>query len=95
MPDYVWNVLNEMPKNTHPMTMFNTGILAMQGESIFKKRYNEGMKKSEYWEAVLDDGVRLIAKLPSLGAEFIGCVLKREIVSHQIQILIGLGILLK
>ena len=68
VPDYVWNVLNEMPKNSHPMTMFNTGILAMQGESIFKKRYNEGMKKSEYWEAVLDDGVRLLAKLPSLGA---------------------------
>ena len=26
------------------MTMFNTGILAMQGESIFKKRYNEDEK---------------------------------------------------
>ena len=31
VPEYVWNILNEMPKETHPMTMFNTGILAMFG----------------------------------------------------------------
>ena len=68
VPDYVWNVLKEMPKKSHPMTMFNTGILAMQGESIFYKRYNDGMPKTEYWEAVLDDGIKLLAKLPALGA---------------------------
>ena len=68
VPDYVWNVLREMPPNSHPMTMFNTAILAMQGESVFREKYDEGMPKSEYWEAILDDGVRLLAKLPALGA---------------------------
>jgi len=68
IPDYVWNVLDEMPDDAHPMTMFNTGILAMQGESVFRKRYDEGMQKSEYWEAILADGIRLLAKLPALGA---------------------------
>ena len=68
VPEYVWNILNEMPKETHPMTMFNSGILAMQGESIFYKKYSKGMPKTEYWEAVLDDGIRLLAKLPALGA---------------------------
>ena len=68
VPDYVWNVLDEMPDDAHPMTMFNTGILAMQGESVFRKRYDEGMPKSEYWEAILEDGIRLLAKLPALGA---------------------------
>ena len=68
VPEYVWNILNEMPKEAHPMTMFNTGILAMQGESIFYKKYSKGMQKTEYWEAVLDDGIRLLAKLPALGA---------------------------
>ena len=57
-----------MPKNSHPMTMFNTAILAMQGDSVFKEKYNAGMPKTEYWEAVLDDGIRLLAKLPTLGA---------------------------
>ena len=68
VPDYVWNILGEMPEDAHPMTMFNSGILAMQGESIFYKKYSEGMPKAEYWEAVLDDGIRLLAKLPALGA---------------------------
>ena len=57
-----------MPNDAHPMTMFNTGILAMQGESIFRKRYDEGMPKTEFWEAILEDGIRLLAKLPALGA---------------------------
>ena len=68
VPDYVWDILKNMPADSHPMTMFNTGILAMQGESIFRKKYDMGMKKSDYWEATLEDGVRLLAKLPALGA---------------------------
>ena len=68
VPDYVWNVLKALPEDTHPMTMFNTGILSMQGESIFQKKYDKGMPKEEYWEAILDDGIRLLAKLPTLGA---------------------------
>ena len=68
IPEYVWKVLSKMPSDAHPMTMFNTGILAMQGESIFRKRYDEGMPKTEFWEAILEDGIRLLAKLPALGA---------------------------
>ena len=68
VPDYVWNVLNEMPEDSHPMTLFNTAILAMQGESYFREKYDEGMPKSEFWEAILEDGIRLLAKLPTLGA---------------------------
>ena len=68
VPDYVWKVLGEMPDDAHPMTLFNTGILAMQGESVFRKRYDDGMPKTEFWEAILEDGIRLLAKLPALGA---------------------------
>ena len=68
VPSYVWNILREMPSDSHPMTMFNTAILAMQGESIFRKKYDEGISKSEYWESILDDGIQLLAKLPALGA---------------------------
>ena len=68
VPDYVWSVLSKLPKDTHPMTMFNLGILAMQNESVFRKKYDEGMHKSEFWEYILEDGIQLIAKLPALGA---------------------------
>jgi citrate synthase len=50
------------------MTLFNTGILAMQNESIFRKKYDAGMSKTEFWEAILEDGIQLLAKLPTLGA---------------------------
>ena len=68
VPDYVWRVLSEMPDDAHPMTLFNTGILAMQNESVFRKKYDDGMPKTEFWEAILEDGIRLLAKLPTLGA---------------------------
>jgi citrate synthase len=68
VPDYVWNVLEKMPKDSHPMAMFSLGILAMEKESVYRKKYDEGMKKSEYWEPTLEDCLNLIAKLPTLAA---------------------------
>ncbi|KPK68926.1 type I citrate synthase [candidate division WOR_3 bacterium SM23_60] len=68
VPDYVWKILEAMPKDSHPMVMFSLGILAMEKESVFRKRYTEGMKKTEYWDPTLEDCVSLIAKLPTLAA---------------------------
>jgi len=68
VPDYVWKTLEAMPKDSHPMVMFSLGILAMERESVFKKKYNEGMKKTEYWDPTLEDCLNLIAKLPTLAA---------------------------
>ncbi|MCX7879976.1 MAG: citrate (Si)-synthase, partial [Ignavibacteria bacterium] len=68
VPEYVWNVLDAMPPDSHPMAMFNTAILVMQRESIFTKKYSEGLKKGEYWEATYDDLINIIAKLPAIGA---------------------------
>jgi citrate synthase len=68
VPDYVWKVLESMPKESHPMAMFDTGILVMEHESEFRKRYTEGMKKTDYWEPTLEDSLNLLAKLPELAA---------------------------
>ena len=68
VPSYVWSVLEKMPEESHPMTMFSLGILAMQNESTFRKKYDEGMHKNKFWEYILEDGIQLIAKLPELGA---------------------------
>ncbi|MFH1619999.1 MAG: citrate/2-methylcitrate synthase, partial [bacterium] len=50
VPQYVWDVLKAMPKDSHPMTMFSTAILVMDKDSHFKKRYDQGMRKEEYLE---------------------------------------------
>jgi citrate synthase len=68
VPSYVWDVLKAMPADSHPMVMFDTGILVMEKESLFRKRYDEGMKKDEYWQPMLEDSLTLIARLPELAA---------------------------
>ncbi len=64
LPQYVVDVLRALPQDAHPMAMFTTAIAALEGESAFRKRYNEGMTKAEYWEPTLEDSINLLAKLP-------------------------------
>ncbi len=68
LPDYVWAVLRSMPEDSHPMVMFNTGILTMQRESICRQKQDKGTAKDTFWEYVLEDGINLLAKLPGLAA---------------------------
>jgi len=68
VPDYVWKVLEAMPNDSHPMVMFSLGILAMEKESVYRKKYDEGMKKTEFWGPTLEDSLNIIAKLPTLAA---------------------------
>ena len=68
VPDYIWTILNSMPEDSHPMAMFNTAILAMEKESVFRKNYDKGLKKDDFWKPTLEDGLKLIAKLPAIGA---------------------------
>ncbi len=68
LPQYVIDVLRAMPRDTHPMTMFSTAILVMQRESVFVKRYNEGMKKMEYWDPMYEDSTTIMARAPRIAA---------------------------
>jgi len=68
VPDYVWAVLSAMPADSHPMVMLNTTILVMEKESVFRQRYDAGMKKDEYWMATLEDALKIVAVLPEIAA---------------------------
>ncbi len=68
VPEYVFNVLRQLPPDSHPMAMFSTAIIAMQRESVFVKEYNAGLNKMEYWAATYEDGLNLLAKLPAIAA---------------------------
>jgi citrate synthase len=48
--------------------MFSAGIVAMQRESIFAKRYAEGMTRMEHWDPMYEDCMNLLPKLPLLAA---------------------------
>jgi citrate synthase len=68
VPDYVWDVLYAMPEDSHPMAMLNTAILVMEKESVFRKWYDKGMTKDQYWIPTLEDALQLLAKLPGIAA---------------------------
>ena len=68
LPRYLVNVLKAIPKDVHPMTQFSLGILTLQKDSIYAKKYTEGISKMEYWDSTYEDVMNLLAKLPSIAA---------------------------
>ena len=68
LPDHVGATLDGLPRDTHPMTQFSIGISALQRDSIFARRYHEGMPKTEHWDAMFDDVILLLGRLPLVAA---------------------------
>jgi len=68
VPNHVFAAIEALPKDSHPMTQFVVAIMALQTESKFAERYADGMAKKDYWEAVFDDSMDLIARLPRVAA---------------------------
>lgn len=68
VPEHTFAILDDLPKDAHPMTQFVTAIASMQTESCFSRRYAEGMSKDEYWDATYEDVMNLIARLPRIAA---------------------------
>lgn len=68
LPAHVLKTIDALPKDTHPMTQFVTGIMAMQTDSQFAKKYDEGMNKKDYWSYCYEDSMNLIARLPEVAA---------------------------
>lgn len=69
VPDYVFNIIKAMPKDSHPMVMFSTAILSMQKDSLFAQKYGEGhLKKNDYWDPTYEDAINLLAKIPQIAA---------------------------
>ena len=63
VPNHVFDAIEALPSYAHPMTLFVVAVMALQTESHFAKEYAEGMNKKDYWEAVFDDAMDLIARL--------------------------------
>jgi citrate synthase len=68
IPRHVFNTIDKLPVETHPMTQFSIGITAMQTESVFAKAYAKGLSKQAYRDYVYEDSMNLISRLPRLAA---------------------------
>jgi citrate synthase len=68
VPNHVFATIDALPLTAHPMTMFVTGVMALQTESNFAKAYAQGINKKDYWDSIFDDAMDLIARLPRIAA---------------------------
>ncbi len=68
VPNHVFDSIEALPVSAHPMTQFVVGIMALQTESSFSRKYAAGMSKKDYWDAAFDDSMDLIARLPRIAA---------------------------
>jgi citrate synthase len=68
LPAHVKKALDGLPMDAHPMTQFSMGILAMQTESVFAKRYREGVSKTDLWKPMYEDTMNLLANVPHIAA---------------------------
>jgi citrate synthase len=68
VPQYVFELLRAMPRDSHPMTMFSAAILAMQRESKFNKFYKESFDRMTAWEPMYEDATDILARIPAIAA---------------------------
>ena len=69
VPQYVFDVLNALPEDSHPMAMFSNAVLAMQRDSVFAQNYRDGkFNKMTCWEDMYEDCNNMMAKLGPIGA---------------------------
>ena len=68
LPAHVLKTIDALPATAHPMTQFVTGVMALQTESEFARKYAEGMNKKDYWDYTYEDAMNLIARLPEVAA---------------------------
>lgn len=64
IPNYVFEIISAMPRDTHPMTLLSQAVLALQNNSSFDKRFHHEISKASPWESALSDSLDLVAQLP-------------------------------
>ena len=68
IPNYVWDVIDSFPSESHPMAILSAAVMSLQRESLFNVKYKEGISKLDYWKTTYEDATNLMAKMPLIGA---------------------------
>lgn len=67
LPEHVKKLIRSL-KHAHPMTQLSAAVTVMNTESVFAKKYAEGIHKSTYWQYTYEDSLNLIARLPEVAS---------------------------
>ena len=69
VPQYVFDAIRALPRDSHPMVMLSVGLLALQKDSKFVAFYNSGkFNKMAAWEYVYEDASDIVARIPVVAA---------------------------
>src|SRR5436190_2070381 len=68
VPKHVFDMLDELPITTHPMTQLSMAVMALQTESVFAAAYRNGLSQKDHWDPMYEDVMNLIARLPRIAA---------------------------
>ncbi len=69
VPQYVFDALRALPRDSHPMVMLSVAMLALQKDSKFAGFYNSGkFNKMIAWEYVYEDACDIVARIPIIAA---------------------------
>lgn len=68
IPQYVWDVIDSFPSESHPMAILSAAVMSLQRESHFAIKYKKGMSKMDYWDSTYEDATNLLAKMPLISA---------------------------
>ncbi len=68
VPDYIWRIIRNLPKDSQPMAIFSICLLAMEHESVFLNQYRRGLPREKHWEATLEDALTILARAPVIVA---------------------------
>ncbi|CCE62056.1 hypothetical protein TPHA_0B03840 [Tetrapisispora phaffii CBS 4417] len=76
LPEHVVKLLDNLPKNLHPMAQFSMAVTALESESKFAKAYAQGVSKKDYWNYTFEDSLDLLGKLPMIASKIYRNVFK-------------------
>ncbi len=69
LPQYVIDLIRNMPSGTHPMAILSACVVSMQQESVFAKYYNSGKyNRLDAWEYMYEDSMNILSRIPSIAA---------------------------
>ena len=69
VPQYVFDALRALPRDSHPMVMLSVAMLVLQKDSKFAAFYNSGkFNKMVAWESVYEDASDIVARIPIIAA---------------------------
>ena len=69
VPQYVFDAVRALPRDSHPMVMLSVAMLVLQKDSKFAAFYNSGkFNKMIAWESVYEDASDIVARIPIIAA---------------------------